>query len=152
MECLSDVLARVNVPCVAIVRDPRALFFSWAKRGEMSIDVWCRHHLSAAIQRYKSYGHGLIEALSKTPERILVVKYESLCVNPVIETERIMTSVGLDFDPAFVKFTSPQKNIHERNVSAKYISEYKDHFDIDVCRSIEFRLKEFKAWFWNGAD
>jgi len=149
MEFLPDVMSRVDVPCIAIVRDPRALFFSWAKRSAMSIDKWCENHLAAAIQRYASYGHGLKNALVKYRDRILVVQYESLCVNPMIETERLMSFIGFDFDPAFVQFSNPQDNIHEKNVSAKYIFEYEKHFGDEACATITYRLNEFKDWFWN---
>jgi len=149
MEYLSDVLARVNVPCIAIVRDPRALFFSWAKRSGISIDDWSRHHLRGAISRYQRYGRGLNSALQAYSQRVLVIQYESLCENPVVESEKIMKSIGLDFDPAFVQFASPQKNIHEKNVSSKYISEYQDHFNNEVCETIISRLKEFENWFWD---
>jgi hypothetical protein len=149
MEFLSDVLARVDVPCIAIVRDPRALFFSWAKRSGISIDDWSRLHLSAAIERYERYGRGLQNALVSNPQGILVVQYEFLCINPVIESEKIMKFIGVDFDPTFVQFASPQKNIHERNVSSKYISEYQHHFDDKVCRKIKSKLKKFEDWFWS---
>ena len=152
MEYLSDVLARVNVPCVAIVRDPRALFFSWAKRSGMSIDDWCKFHLSAAIERYQRYGRGFKNAWTIYPERILVVQYESLCETPIIESKRIMTMIGLDFDQAFVQFVSPLKNIHEKNVSSKFMFEYKNHFGDKECSLIKSRLREFKTWFWNEID
>ena len=51
-------------------------------------------------------------------------------------------------DPAFVQFTNPQDNIHEKNVSAKYIFEYEKHFDDEACAKITYRLNEFKDWFW----
>ena len=147
MEFLPEVMSRVDVPCIVIVRDPRALFFSWAKRSGLSIEDWCKRHLRAAITRYKKYAHGLKSAQARYKERILVVQYESLCENPMVETQRLMEFIGFDFDPAFVRFANPQQNIRENNVSSKFMYEYKNQFSDETCSTITSQLREFKAWF-----
>lgn len=149
MKSLTDVLSRVDVPCIAITRDPRALFYSWAKRTDFEADDWCKQNISKLVQRYKSYGHGLKKALKTNPGRVLVVQYESLCVNPIVEAERMLTFIGLDFDETFVQFVNPNKNIHQKTISSDYITEYRTHISDETSNEIILRLKKFKDWFWD---
>lgn len=141
MQFLPQVLNKtVEVPCIVIARDPRAVLWSWAKRSNLSLDVWIEQHLEDSCQRYRSYAQGYKRAVdSGFGDRILLIQYESLCVNEADEVEKIFNFIGLEFDPAYLMFKESTKtfpNVYGNNISAHYLTEYEEHFPHAICDKI----------------
>ncbi|MDT9188906.1 MAG: sulfotransferase [Limnospira sp. PMC 894.15] len=155
MKFLPDILEKVpGIPCVVIVRDPRALLWSWVKRSPWKdkLDQWQEKNLKANCDRYLSYGRGWREAIEKGfGSQILLVQHERLCCCPVEESKKIFDFIGFDFDPAYLSFLDKRySNVHESQISEKYITEYRQHFSEKICHQILMHTAEFKDWFWTG--
>ncbi len=155
MKHLSTVLSRVkDVPCIVIVRDPRAVLWSQAKRSKYKskdkIDKWRQKDMIAQCNHYLSYANGWKTAIEDgLSSRILLIQYESLCQNPIEETHKIFKFIGCEFDSAYLSLKSKKcQNVYDKKVSAKYVNEYKFHFSEEICQEILEKTKAFKAWFW----
>jgi len=152
MENLSDVLKKVpNIPCIVIVRDPRALISSEIKR---QISKKNPHILKKSCERYVCYGRGWKSAIENGyGDRILLVQYENLCSNPHKEAEKMFNFLGFDFDPSYLHFGASEKskfnNVYESTISDKHLTEYQQHLDEKTCKFILQQTAEFKAWHWH---
>jgi hypothetical protein len=96
----------VEVSVIHLIRDPRAVAFSWQRRkfnpdsgqlfGRMSAGrsaaIWVAWNIGAEV-----LGHSV-----QKPHRYVQLKYESFIERPLETLECIMDIVGLDVDPASV--------------------------------------------------
>ncbi len=154
MQKLSQVLAKVpDVPCIVIVRDPRAVLWSWAKRSGLGVQKWVKEHLDSHCERYLSYANGWKEAVENgLGDQILLIQYESLCISPVDNARKIFEFIGLEFDNSYLHFQEESKkfdNVYNDTVSSSYINEYKDKFSQETCTKILDKTAEFQDWFFN---
>lgn len=89
MSVLGDVVDRSPFckKYIVITRDPRNLFYSWAKRikSRKKISTIIKENLSKWAERYKEYYFGCI-AYIEDPD-VLFIKHEDLCLNP-LETKK----------------------------------------------------------------
>jgi hypothetical protein len=150
MQHLSNVLKKIpDVPCIVIVRDPRAVFSSWMKRWAKEPNL-----LGKFCERYVSYGRGWKSAIENGyGDRILLVQYEDLCLNPHTEAEKIFNFLGFDFDQSYLNFGTSQKikfgHVYGTTISAKHLTEYQQHLDEKMCEFILLKTAEFKDWHWH---
>jgi len=150
MERLPEVMAKVpGVPAVVIVRDPRALFWSWLKRaGERPAD-W----LATFAGRYLSYAAGYRAALDAGLEsRLLLVRHEDLSLHPEEEGRRIFSFLGLDFDPSYVTFSPRFQNVRGAGVTSAFVLEYRDHLTQGECEQILQATSACAEWRWEPPD
>ena len=155
MQVLPSALKRLpEVPCVVIVRDPRAVFWSWAKRSNLSPEEWASESLDKSVKHYISYGNALNVAIKQGfKDRILVIQYETLCTDPKSMAKRIFDFINLSFDDAFLNFNDKNrnfKNVYGKTISSQYLEEYKNHFSEEICQSILQETKEFSHWAWHS--
>ncbi|MEB3359771.1 MAG: sulfotransferase [Synechococcales bacterium] len=154
MSVLPNVLDKVpNVPCIVVVRDPRSVLWSWAKRSDVDKDTWiCK--LENHCARYIAYANGWKAAIEDgMGSRILLVKYEELCKNPNEIAREIFNFIGLDFVPEYVELRRKSKfpNVRGNSVSNEFLKEYKGNLPEDICRNILDLTYEFSEWFWEPA-
>lgn len=149
LEVLPAVLAKMpHVPCVVVVRDPRALLWSWIKRE--GPDDFSPAHLEGLCARYRSYGQGYRSALEAGfADRLLLVHYESLSLAPERESRRFFDFVGLDYEPEYLSFDPAFPNVRGTTISADYISEYAQHLPAEVQERILELTVEFEDWWWS---
>ena len=114
MEILPQVLRKVpDIPCVVVVRDPRAVLWSWAKRSGTDTETWIRKELGASCKRYVRYGKGWQAAIKAGPaSRILLIQYEAFCEDPAQWAERLFGFLGLDFNDSFLRFHPRFPNVY----------------------------------------
>jgi len=146
MERLADVMAKVpGVPVVVIVRDPRALFWSWLKRaGERPAD-W----LATYAGRYRSYAAGYAAARDAgLQSRLLLVRHEDLSLRPEDEGRRIFSFLGLEFDPSYVSFSPRFQNVRGAGVTSAFVLEYRDHLTAGECEEILQATAACSDWWW----
>ena len=151
MGNLSDVLKKVpHIPCIVIVRDPRALISSEIKR---QISKKNPHILKKSCERYICYGRGWKSAIANGyGDRILLVQYEDLCSNPYKEAEKMFNFLGFEFDPSYLNFDPSQKkfnNVYDTKISDQYLTEYQQYLDEKTCKFILQETAEFKDWHWH---
>ncbi len=153
MQVLSSVLGKVpGIPCIVIVRDPRAVLWSWAKRAKLTRKKWIENRLERSCERYLSYARGYKKAMMDGFNRqILLVRYEELCINPVTEAEKFFNFLGLDFDQSYLSFDAGTRfyNVRGDGISAQYLSDYKNNFSEYTCQKIMDLTEEAKEWFWH---
>jgi hypothetical protein len=153
MQLLSNVLSKVpNIPCIVLVRDPRAILYSWFKRSGLKKEVWLEKTLSIQCQTYLSYALGWKTALENGfGDRLLLVNYENLCSNTLSECQRIFDFIGLDFHSYYLSFKYHKKygNVYGGGVSLEYLTEYQQHFSDDVCQQILKATEEFSNFWWH---
>jgi hypothetical protein len=150
MEALPKVLRKVpDIPCIVVVRDPRAVLWSWAKRSGMGTESWIREHLRASCKRYVRYGKGW-QAATKAglASRILLLRYEAFCADPAQWAERLFGFLGLEFHEAFMQFHPRFPNVYGNRPAQQYIYEYRGHFPEKLCRKILSRTKRLRDWHW----
>ena len=155
MEQLSSVMRKLpDVPCIVLVRDPRAVLWSWAKRSELSVEKWAKHHLSRSCDRYNSYANGWLEASeSDLSSRILLVQYEELCTSQIENSRKIFDFIDVGFEETFLEFSENTKrfnNVYGGQVSSEYLCEYENNFSDEICCEILDATGRFSKWFWNG--
>lgn len=153
MESLTHILDKVpRIPCVVLVRDPRAVLWSWAKHNQSPLEAWIELYLEQACNRYSAYGHGWEKALISHHERILLVQYESLCMNPEVEIRRIFSFLHLSFQKKYLQFSSRFINTHGNTISTKFLMEYPQKFSQDIQNRILKNTAAFRQWHWNNPE
>ncbi|MBR8827194.1 MAG: sulfotransferase [Gomphosphaeria aponina SAG 52.96 = DSM 107014] len=148
MEQLSQVMEKVpGVPAIVIVRDPRAIMWSWAKRAE-NPQSWMRNNLENACRRYMSYANGYKQAVANgLGDRILLVQYENLCIHKHRETKKIFDFLKLDFQESYISFDGVNfPNVYGNEVSLKFLTEYREHFDQETCDKILHLTAVVREW------
>jgi hypothetical protein len=151
MSILDDVLCKaMHVPAIVIVRDPRAVLWSWAKRAEVSIEQWIGGHLNDACERYVEYGRGWWRAVSgKHASRILLVQYEQLCLDSEKLNRKIFDFIGLDSPNVKGNFQAYFPNVYGRSISTSYLREYEHGFSNRVAREILAKTADFNQFCWS---
>jgi hypothetical protein len=141
MKFLTSVLNKTkNVPCILIVRDPRAVIWSWQKRAKSKIEDFCTRYLNYFSAYQKAIKNGL-------GDRILLVRYEQLCLNERDEVKKISKFIGIDWDREIL-LKPRYRNVYGNNISNKYIDEYKKNLSPEICRKILDLTQPAKDWFW----
>ncbi|MEB3357228.1 MAG: sulfotransferase [Synechococcales bacterium] len=153
MLSLNKVLNKVpDVPCILIVRDPRAVIHSWAKRSP-NIQQWLAAHLKSHCERYAAYARGYIHALRQGHgDRLLRIQYEQLCQDGPSEVKKIFEFLNFDFDPAYLSFGDGAtfNNVYGDTISTEYLQRYRQDFSDETCQQILAATPEAKEWFWEG--
>jgi hypothetical protein len=140
MSMLNNVLAKVDAPCVALVRDPRAILCSTRKRHNLTTEAFYKH--------YRWYARGLNRALKRFPQRILVVQYEHLCFEPRGEAKRIYDFLGLDLDDSYIALPErvPKHNNVHGAISDSFVYEYKDKLSKPEQDLLLRKLARYRQW------
>ncbi len=140
MEFLKEVMAKVPVPCVVIVRDPRAVYHSHRRHGPTQIGPFCGYYIN--------YARAFNQARQAYPSRLLLVRYERLCVNPQQEAERIFDFLGLEFDPAYLSLSRRADEYVSLGINTQAISAYSAQLSPAEQQEILTRTREFSDWHW----
>ncbi|MEM1113458.1 MAG: sulfotransferase [Pseudomonadota bacterium] len=148
---LDEALARVpEIPCVVNVRDPRALMLSWARwsghRGEE--EAYLQRTLDQHVARYRTYAEGYQLALKHHGERILLNRFELLCLSPATQTKRIFDFLGLEFSEAYLSFDS-EHFVYGNEVSSQYLTPYQHVLSKAICDDILEATEQFADWHFS---
>ena len=143
MQCLDQVLAKTSAKCVAIVRDPRAVFWSRRKRSD-------RHTVPAFAEYYVAYMRGLERARVKFPDRVHVVQYEQFCATPASETENAYRFLGLEWREEYLAMERGPRyeNVYGGAVSRDYAEEFTTRLDAMTQERILWLTREVADWRW----
>ncbi len=144
MEFLTGVLTKVAVPCVVVVRDPRAVYHSHDRYHPTEIRSFCGY--------YVNYGQAYRQALQHYPDRLLLVRYERLCLYPEQEARRIFDFLGLEFDPGYLSLSQRADDYVAGHISTTAIHAYAEHLTSAQQRQILARTGEFSCWHWEEAE
>ncbi|MGF1497020.1 MAG: sulfotransferase [Elainellaceae cyanobacterium] len=151
MRFLNQVLNKMpGIPCILIVRDPRAVIHSWARRSP-DIQQWLTTQLQVHCDRYAAYARGYTDALQQGQgSRILRIQYEALCQNSLSEVKKIFEFLNFDFDPTYLTFDYGGKfaNLYGDTVSVEYLQRYQQDFSEETCQQILAATQEAQDWFW----
>lgn len=153
---LSEVLAKApGVPCVVNVRDPRSLMLSWANWSNKwsghrdNPGEWIEENFEYCQNRFLTYAHGYRDALETYHDRILLNKFEPLCLEPRTYLEKIFQFFGFEFSDEFMAFES-EHFVYGNSVSTEYICPYKQQLTPALCDRILEATREFEDWHYLG--
>lgn len=143
MRYLRDVLRKTVVPCIVVVKDPRAVYWSQYKREPFEVNQFCHYFLN--------YANEYNEALKLYSERILLVQYEELCINPLHEAKRIYDFLGFEFSDEYILLQREgDPYVAQGGINSAAILEYKDNVSKEDQEFILEQTKQFSCWHWNG--
>lgn len=159
MAYLPEILEKVcNVPCIVLVRDPRAILWTRTKRTyenappELSIEKWAEQEREDTIHAYLAHAEGWERAIQSGFEsRILLVQYEHLCINQEVEAKKIFDFLGFDFEKSYLSFRNKDPRYHPcrgEDVSIHYLTEYKENLSNESCEKILFMTQKFQDWWY----
>ncbi|TGD74889.1 sulfotransferase [Mangrovimicrobium sediminis] len=149
---LREVLAKVpGIPCVVNVRDPRALMLSWANwSGHRDAPgEWIEANFEYCENRFLSYARGYRDALADHSDRILLNRFEPLCLEPQIQLENIFNFFGLEFSSDYLTFES-EHFVYGTTVSQDYLAPYRQALTPALCQRILQATREFGEWHYHG--
>ena len=154
---LSKVLKKIpNIPCVLMVRDPRAVICSNLLGVEKHSKKLNRKQIAQSIlelcQYYNLNRTKYLEAIKNGyANRILVVQHEKLCLEPEKYFKKIFDFLKLDFSNSYLnleKLRFGQINVHGLIVENKYNKEYKKYFNDEICQFIIKNVKNCDEWIF----
>ena len=152
MRYLDDVLSKaVDIPCIVNVRDPRALMHSWANWSGHRDNpaAWLEENFEANCDRFLNYARGYDRARRAYGSRLLLNRFEDLCLNPIQHLERIFAFIGLAFDQEYLRFES-EHFVYGNTVSDSYIFAYRNSFSKALCEKILRATMEYEDWHYHG--
>ena len=146
MEFLDAVMNKVpGIPAVTIVRDPRALFWSWRKRAEKELPPdWIERYAA----RYRRYGEGHARAESMFGDRLLLLRHEDLSLRPTEAAGRLFEFLGLDLLEEYLEFSPRFRNVRGGEIVSSYVVEYRDELSTEEQEAILTATEDFADWVW----
>ena len=139
MGYLPQILEKVpDVPCIVIVKDLRAFFWSYFKRTQLSMDEWYNNKFEDPCNHVLFYARGWQQAIEKGySKRLLLIKYENLCLNPPGEVKKIFDFLDLDFHEKYLCFpNSRYANVRGTQIYIQYLVDYLDHLPSYACDKV----------------
>ena len=152
MQHLSAVLDKVpGIPCIVNVRDPRALFLSWANWSGYRDDpeAWLQANFDDNVQRFLSYAQGYQGAIEAHEGRLLLTRFEELCAKPETGFATLFRFFGVDFRPEYLAFTS-RHFVYGNQVSTEYLYPYRGVLSEALCQRILDATADFSQWHFHG--
>lgn len=152
MKFLGKIMSKVpDIPAIVIIRDAKSVFNSWAKRKtqntSVSRDKWINENLESLCSRYNSYSQGVVDACNNGfKEKICLVNYESLCINPDEEAKKIFKFLNIDYETSYIDFIIDketnnlpkwERKIHGRGLTTKHINEFEDYLAPETSALID---------------
>ncbi|GAB6905563.1 conserved hypothetical protein [Desulfosarcina cetonica] len=149
---LDSVLEKVpGVPCIVIAKEAKGVIWSWIKRSHLTREAAIESdQLFAYANRYVSYFNGYKRAMRLYSDRILLIHYDRLCLQPHREVKRIFDFLGLNYSRKLLKF-EPNYGVHGSKVSIKYMNEYKDYLPEPILNRID-ELTKKACWEFDEPD
>ena len=163
---LSKVLSKIpNIPCILVVRDPRSVVCSQLRnelrqfiredRSKITNFIKDPERLKLLIsnlsKNYNRCREKYLDAINNGyKDRILVIQYEKLCLNPEEECTKIFNFLNLDFNLSYLDLSKVKfKNLqHNSIVEKKYIYEYKNFFNDEICKFIIQKVNKCDEWIF----
>ncbi|XP_013183328.1 carbohydrate sulfotransferase 4 [Amyelois transitella] len=116
-EILED--KELNVKVVLLIRDPRGVMQSRQHRDfcQPAPDCWKPELLCAdMISDYVAAGR----LLKQYPDKLMVLRYEELALNPVGTTQYLLKFLGLGMTPSIERFLSTHTSVEVAGVSSTF--------------------------------
>ncbi|CAG5042121.1 unnamed protein product [Parnassius apollo] len=144
-EILQD--KELNVKVILLIRDPRGVMQSRQHRNfcQPAPDCWKPELLCAdMISDYVAAGR----LLQQYPDRLIVLRYEDLALNPNSTTHRLFKFLGLGVTQSVEEFLHSHTNVEVAGVSSTFrVSRdvpfrWKNVLDFDYVEDIQMTCKE----------
>ncbi|HEY9658237.1 MAG TPA: hypothetical protein V6C65_07280, partial [Allocoleopsis sp.] len=100
---------------------------------------------------FLSYAEGWKRAVAQGfGNRLRLIQYEALCIDPCSEAEKIFSFLNLDFHSSYLSFGETKHDfVYGNQVSSGYVTEYQDHLPESVYRRIMEVMYDYRDWFWH---
>ena len=117
---LEEVLKKVdNVKIIVILKDVRALYYSYKRRGTLKAGL---NHLNSLTNEFAD----VLLNLAKEG-RIFLLHYENMCLKPELELKKVFDFLGLDFKRNYLTFIPKYANVYGKGLEDTHILTYKNH-------------------------
>ena len=142
---LATIMEKVDVPCICVVRDPRALYWSQIKRDDISLEDFCHY--------YVTHGEAWRAACELFPDRTLLMRHELLCTEPKREGKRIFDFLGLEFQKDYLSLPNTGYLYVQRGgITDEVVSEYQANLSLSQQEYLISNTEEFSYWHWHGRE
>ncbi len=147
---LSEVLEKIDVPAVCVVRDPRALYWShWKHAMESKNEQSAKPPVRDWARYYLRYANGLHQAQKQFLHRILVVQMEELVTAPERVGRQIYDFLGLEFRPEYTGLPDTDNPYVSRGgIVSNVIYEYLQHLSKIDQFLLRFYTRSCVEWHW----
>lgn len=147
---LQDICSFIQVPILAVIRDPRSLAASDLRRARVPehlfeewYDEWLPKKLRYMEKAYKGYVY------SWTNKQCKVIRHEDLCLNTRSTMEAAFSHVGLKAKIDYLEF--PSKRTHHTigdTVNPSLVLSFKKTLTSNLCKRIEDDFGHLDKWFY----
>ena len=147
---IKDVQARLSLPTIAVIKDPRSLALSDFKRSKktlVEIDEWYDSWKDAKISYMRSAYTGYQYAWNN--DSTLVLRLEDICFNAKYTVETMFNFVGLDFKCEYLDLRHKRfKNTSGSSISVNSCMQFMQELPIHIQKKIETDFSQFDLWFY----
>ena len=147
---LVTVQSRLNLPIIAIIKDPRSLALSDFKRSKQStemIDQWYEEWKKSKIAYMRSAYEGYQYAW-KDPN-CLVVKLEDICFDAKNTVKSMFEFVDIKFRTEFLNLRHKRfNNTSGSSINVNSCMQFMDVLPISLQQKILRDFSEFDQWFY----
>ena len=148
---IEAVTSKVNLPTIAVIKDPRSLTLSDFKRSGKKLeefDKWYEGWKEAKINYMRSAYAGYQYAWNN--DSCLVLRLEDICFNAKATVESMFNFVGLEFrceylDLRHKRFGNTSGSSISVNSCMQFMTELPEHIQSKVKED----FSEFDRWFYD---
>lgn len=147
---MQEVQSKVNLPTIAVIKDPRSLALSDFKRSETpldDIDTWYEGWKDAKISYMRSAYEGYQYAWNN--ESCLVLRLEDICFNAKATVESMFNFVGLEFRCEYLDLRHKRfGNTSGSSISVNSCMRFMEALPKQIQSKVEKDFAEFDRWFY----
>ncbi len=120
---LDDILKRAeDIPVIVVYKDARLQYWSFKRRKEKDYKLLMElldNEFAEKLLHYHNNG------------RILLVRYEEMCLNPEAAFRKMFDYVDIEFNNNYLSFDSDYRPHYGNRIEKKYITAYREKMDKD---------------------
>ncbi len=146
---LRACMRRMNVPFVALYKDPRAIVYSdFSRSKKADFDAWFNDYVPAKL----TYMRNLYAEFEQVPAaggRAMAISLEQICMEPRASCEAVFSHCGYEFKLDYFLLKN-LRYAHTRSdsISAKIPFEYLEQFSSKQQGKISDAFRDFAKWYY----
>lgn len=147
---IKEVQAKVNLPAIAVIKDPRSLTLSDFKRSQKpleEIDEWYESWKDSKINYMRSAYSGYEYAWEN--DSCLVLRLEDICFNAKATVESMFHFVGLDFKCQYLDLRHKRfGNTSGSSINVNSCMRFMEALPEHIQKKVQTDFAEFDRWFY----
>jgi hypothetical protein len=147
---LEEVRGKINIPTIAVIKDPRSLALSDFKRSKKSskeIDSWYESWKTPKKAYMRSAYEGYLHAWEN--ESCLVIRLEEICFSAASTVRSMFEFVNVPFQHEFLDLRNKRfSNTSGSSISVNSCMEFMEKIPKNIQNKILEDFSEFDRWFY----